>query len=60
MEVDERIIPTKSKSDLKQYNAKKPHKWSYNTTILKQTLKQCNNIIQKETMWKYMNMNNNF
>lgn len=27
--IDEQIIPTKSKSSIKQYNPKKPHKWGY-------------------------------
>ena len=32
--VDEQIIPTKSRSSIKQYNAKKPHKWGYKAFVL--------------------------
>lgn len=32
--VDEQIIPTKSRSSLKQYNPKKPHKWGYKAYVL--------------------------
>lgn len=32
--VDEQIIPTKSKTSLKQYNPKKPHKWGYKVFVL--------------------------
>mgnify|MGYP000336018700 CR=1 FL=1 len=32
--VDEQIIPTKSRSCIKQYNAKKPHKWGYKAFVL--------------------------
>ncbi|XP_050527792.1 piggyBac transposable element-derived protein 3-like [Daktulosphaira vitifoliae] len=32
--VDEQIIPTKSRSSLKQYNPKKPHKWGYKVFVL--------------------------
>lgn len=32
--VDEQSIPTKSRSTLKQYNAKKPHKWGYKAFVL--------------------------
>jgi hypothetical protein len=32
--VDEQIILTKSKSSIKQYNAKKTHKWGYKAFVL--------------------------
>nr|CAH7744544.1 unnamed protein product [Callosobruchus chinensis] len=32
--VDEQIVPTKARSDLKQYNPKKPHKWGYKNFVL--------------------------
>ncbi|KAJ8936197.1 hypothetical protein NQ318_008494 [Aromia moschata] len=32
--VDEQIIPTKSRLTIKQYNAKKPHKWGYKVFVL--------------------------
>lgn len=32
--VDEHIIPTKSRTSLKQYNPKKPHKWGYLVFVL--------------------------
>lgn len=32
--VDEQIIPTKSRTSLKQYNPKKPHKWDYKVFVL--------------------------
>ena len=32
--VDEQIIPTKCRSSIKQYNAKKPHKWGYKAFVL--------------------------
>ncbi|KAL4104266.1 hypothetical protein QTP88_019575 [Uroleucon formosanum] len=32
--VDEQIIPTKSRTSLKQYNPKKPHKWGYKVFVL--------------------------
>ncbi|XP_042142983.1 piggyBac transposable element-derived protein 3-like [Ixodes scapularis] len=32
--VVEQIIPTKSRSSIKQYNAKKPHKWGYKAFVL--------------------------
>nr|CAI5833703.1 unnamed protein product [Callosobruchus analis] len=32
--VDEQIIPTKARTDLKQYNSKKPHKWGYKNFAL--------------------------
>ncbi|GBP36150.1 Chimeric ERCC6-PGBD3 protein [Eumeta japonica] len=34
MAVDEQIIPTKSRSSMRQYNPKKPHKWGYKTLSL--------------------------
>ncbi|CAG4946695.1 unnamed protein product [Parnassius apollo] len=32
--VDEQIIPTKVRHDLKQYNPAKPHKWGYKNQVL--------------------------
>lgn len=32
--VDEQIIPTKSRSSLKQYNPNKPHKWGFKVFVL--------------------------
>ncbi|KAJ8912352.1 hypothetical protein NQ315_014719 [Exocentrus adspersus] len=32
--VDEQIIPTKARTQLKQYNPKKPHKWGYKNFVL--------------------------
>lgn len=32
--VDEQIIPTKSRSTIKQYNPNKPHKWGYKVLVL--------------------------
>lgn len=32
--VDEQIIPTKSRSTIRQYNPKKPHKWGYKIFVL--------------------------
>lgn len=34
LSVDEQIIPTKSRTSLKQYNPKKPHKWGYKVFVL--------------------------
>lgn len=34
MAVDEQIIPTKARSNIKQYNPKKPHKWGYKAFVL--------------------------
>ncbi|XP_035457403.2 piggyBac transposable element-derived protein 3-like [Spodoptera frugiperda] len=34
MAVDEQIIPTKSRSSMRQYNPKKPHKWGYKNFVL--------------------------
>ncbi|CAF4889774.1 unnamed protein product [Pieris macdunnoughi] len=34
MAVDGQIIPTKSRSTMKQYNPKKPHKWGYKNFVL--------------------------
>lgn len=32
--VDKQIIPTKSRTSLKQYNHKNPHKWGYKVFVL--------------------------
>lgn len=37
MAVDEQIIPTKSRSTIKQYNPKKTHKWGYKNFVLSGT-----------------------
>ncbi|XP_055918296.1 piggyBac transposable element-derived protein 3-like [Eupeodes corollae] len=34
MAVDEQIIPIKSRSSMRQYNPKKPHKWGYKKFVL--------------------------
>ncbi|KAJ8930108.1 hypothetical protein NQ314_017119 [Rhamnusium bicolor] len=32
--IDEQIVPTKTRSSMKQYNSKKPHKWGFKVFVL--------------------------
>ncbi|KAJ8928076.1 hypothetical protein NQ314_019390 [Rhamnusium bicolor] len=32
--IDDQIVPTKTRSSMKQYNPKKPHKWGFKVFVL--------------------------